>query len=414
MAPRKKEGALHDAAARPAGSAAVPTAAAAAAKSASQISSRAASRREASRDPPRPRLRGVVIPGGGGGGTSSSDPAAAPPEGAAVLGRWLRFHGVPVTVAGGAPAWARAVAGEGADPGGGGGGGGGGGLAEIAAGWGGPGSGDGGDAEKGGEAILVVRGADGGEGGDEEEAPAMPAGVAVLTAAVIGGEGDSASATADLTVRHLWELPALLWADFRICSDLGTGRALRTCSPPRPPATAASVAARDGDVAALRSCAAAELTAPDPGAPTSSWDKGGNTPLIWAADAGRLNAVRHLLSVPEVAASVNARGYLGATAVCRASRWGHAGVVRLLAGLPGADLGLPNDKGQCPLHFAAFKRMPGAVEALLEAGACTYVLDRKGRTPAEDTSDDRIRARILQVRRAAAMEDRAEHGPRGG
>jgi len=35
---------------------------------------------------------------------------------------------------------------------------------------------------------------------------------------------------------------------------------------------------------------------------------------------------------------------------------------------------------------------------LLAAGASTYVLDRKGRTPAEDTADEGIRAAILTAR----------------
>ena len=38
------------------------------------------------------------------------------------------------------------------------------------------------------------------------------------------------------------------------------------------------------------------------------------------------------------------------------------------------------------------------VDALLAAGASTYVLDRKGRTPAEDTADEGIRAAILAAR----------------
>lgn len=59
---------------------------------------------------------------------------------------------------------------------------------------------------------------------------------------------------------------------------------------------------------------------------------------------------------------------------------------------------IPNDKMQYPLHFAAFKKQANAVKVLLEFGANTMVLDRKGRTPAEDTSDEEIRNVILNAR----------------
>lgn len=59
-----------------------------------------------------------------------------------------------------------------------------------------------------------------------------------------------------------------------------------------------------------------------------------------------------------------------------------------------------NDKMQYPLHFAAFKKHPETVRAMLDGGVDTTVLDRKGRTPAEDTSDPAIRAMILEARRA--------------
>jgi ankyrin repeat protein len=48
----------------------------------------------------------------------------------------------------------------------------------------------------------------------------------------------------------------------------------------------------------------------------------GNTPLVWAADSGRLGAVKYLLEVVGDEEVVNRKGYLGATAVCRAARKG--------------------------------------------------------------------------------------------
>ena len=95
---------------------------------------------------------------------------------------------------------------------------------------------------------------------------------------------------------------------------------------------------------------------------------------------------------------MNHRGYLGATAVCRAARKGHLDALQLLLKADGVDVNAPNDKMQSPLHFAAFKQNRACVEALLAVGASTYVLDRKGRTPAEDTADEEIRAVILAAR----------------
>jgi glycine cleavage system H lipoate-binding protein len=124
-------------------------------------------------------------------------------------------------------------------------------------------------------------------------------------------------------------------------------------------------------------------------------DQTGNTPLIWAAEHGQLDAIKFLLDSPLV--DVDAKGHLGATAISRASRRGHASALRALA--PRAtSIDEPNDKLQYPLHFAAFKRKPATVRALLEHGASTTVRDRKGRTPAEDTDVAYLREAILAVR----------------
>ena len=84
--------------------------------------------------------------------------------------------------------------------------------------------------------------------------------------------------------------------------------------------------------------------------------------------------------------------------MCRASRRGHVEALRALLAAPGVDADQPNEKLQSPMHFAAFKRNPEAVEVLLGHGANTLVLDRKGRTPAEDTSDEAICSVILEAR----------------
>jgi len=212
------------------------------------------------------------------------------------------------------------------------------------------------------------------------------------------GEGEGEGGGADMTAEELWQLPRLLCARFEISGPLGTSVPLLKYETPEP-GTEACRAAAKGDVDALLSFAIEELNRPD---------GTGNTPLIWAADGGHSGAVEAMLEVASSAAAtsssstakldVDAGGYLGATALCRASRSGHTDIVRALVIKGGANPDVPNDKMQYPLHFAAFKLRGDTVDALLELGANTRVLDRKGRTPAEDTSDETIRDRILEAR----------------
>ena len=83
-----------------------------------------------------------------------------------------------------------------------------------------------------------------------------------------------------------------------------------------------------------------------------------------AADTGSLAAVEVLLSTAGIESTLNAKGFLGATAVSRAARRGHDDCLAALLAR-GADAGIPNDKLQYPMHFAAFKLKPGAVAVLL-------------------------------------------------
>eukprot|EP00439_Symbiodinium_sp_Y106_P049899 s3159_g6.t1 len=200
-------------------------------------------------------------------------------------------------------------------------------------------------------------------------------------------EGDS-SYGADLVIDSLLELPQLLWKTFDIPGPLGSTSAQTLARKSEPlPETAACRAAVAGDVAALQAMAREELLAAD---------SSGNTPLVWAADAGKADVVESLLAA---GVEVNVKGYLGNTAVSRACRRGHDSVLRvLLSSGTGVDLDEANEKMQSPLHFAAFKQKTEAVRLMLAAGASTTSLDRKGRTPAEDTSDPNIRELILQAR----------------
>ena len=188
---------------------------------------------------------------------------------------------------------------------------------------------------------------------------------------------------ADIVVDALARLPHRIWERFELPSGLA---APLTKYPQPEPASAASLAAARGDVDALRGMAHELLCAADA--------DGGNTPLIWAADRGHARAVQLLLQTAG-SAEVNRRGFLGATAVARASRGGHTAALEVLLGAEGVDPNLANHKQQSPLHFAAFKGHPAAVDALLSHPACNpFVLDRKGRTPAEDTKEAAIRAAI--------------------
>ena len=196
-------------------------------------------------------------------------------------------------------------------------------------------------------------------------------------------------------VDNLWQLAALLFGAFRLASPL-LDPALHEKRPPPSPATAATIAAAAGDTAALASLTPEELTAHDGG-------PGSNTPLIWAAEGGHARAVELLL---RAGVDVDARGFLGNTAVSRAARRGHtAALEALIEG--GADSDVPNNKLQYPLHFAAFKRKPEAVALLLARGGSPLVLDRKGRTAAEDTADVDIRdaIRAAQDRHIASALD---------
>ncbi|KAG7346441.1 ankyrin repeat domain protein [Nitzschia inconspicua] len=196
----------------------------------------------------------------------------------------------------------------------------------------------------------------------------------------------------DCTIQGLWELPRWLWLNMDIPGSLGTYSPLLKYDTPVNTGKAGQ-AAVDGDLERLQQLPTDELF--------QACSQTGNTPLIWAADAGHVNVVEYLLqqyqsSVSTQSLSVhnnnylNSRGYLGATAVSRAACRGHATCLERLAAA-GADLDVPNDKMQFPLHFAAFKQKLECVHTLLNYGANPFVLDRKGRTPSLDTSNDEIR-----------------------
>ena len=221
---------------------------------------------------------------------------------------------------------------------------------------------------------------------------------------------DQANDAADMCVERLTDLPGKIWKKFEINGSLGNTEEANQVplhgSPPPTPTTKLCKAVVDGDIIAVRTLleelSLAETTKVD--------DENQNTALIWAAEIGNseltslvLEAVKAKLSnAEELSSFVNHRGFLGATAVNRAARRGHTHVLELLlsknekenaenkdddnGAIKLFDVDLPNYKLQYPLHFAAFKKHPETLDYLLRRGADPWVLDRKGRTPFEDTS----------------------------
>jgi HAD superfamily hydrolase (TIGR01549 family) len=200
-------------------------------------------------------------------------------------------------------------------------------------------------------------------------------------------DADKSTETADIVVDQLCQFPRHLWMHFEFDGGLGTHSPLKKYPVPTPsnPTTCAAV---EGSIQGMVSD---HLHTPD---------ESGNTPLIWAADAGHAHVVEHLLGLLQESSSsgsssIDARGYLGTTALCRAARRGHSQVLELLL-QAGADPNICNDKMQYPLHFAAFKENMEAVQVLLAHKTTNLrVLDRKGRIPADDTKSDDIRNTIL-------------------
>lgn len=196
---------------------------------------------------------------------------------------------------------------------------------------------------------------------------------------------DRTIVTPHLVINTLIDLPRRVLEIFDIAGPLGTGVPLMKFTVPKA-TTEACIAAQRGDAAAVIKAA---------GSAIDCRDKSGNTPLIWAADSGNRECVATLVAA---GANVNARGFIGATAISRAARNGDVAVLSELLAAPFADPNIPNDKMQTPLHYAAYKQHHEAVRMLLAAGASTLTLDRKGRTPAEDTANAAIRADILSAR----------------
>ena len=116
----------------------------------------------------------------------------------------------------------------------------------------------------------------------------------------------------------LWGLARQLWLHYHIDGPLGTstvGGLSKVVPAPEPSQSKLGIAAALGDLVELRALL-------EGGADVNEVDvPNGNTALIWATERNQSDAVRLLLSHPEI--DVNHRGYLSSTAVCRAARRGY-------------------------------------------------------------------------------------------
>lgn len=219
----------------------------------------------------------------------------------------------------------------------------------------------------------------------------------------------SSDETADISVDHLTKLPGKIWKHYEIEGPLGnTPEANQQPlhgSPAPVPRSKLCKAIVDGDLSTvqtlLEELSLLEIMAAD--------EENKNTALIWAAETGNVEIANLLLETVTAKSKndeegllsfLNHRGFLGATALNRAARRGHTRVLESLMSSTwkdAFDLDLPNEKLQHPLHFAAFKKHPEALEYLLRCGANPWVLDRKGRTPLEDTSCETCKSLLREA-----------------
>ena len=121
---------------------------------------------------------------------------------------------------------------------------------------------------------------------------------------------------ADIVVKDLDELPKILKERYEDVEKLKKY--------PKPePTTEAGIAALSGDVDKLKVLHGEGRI----------WEvcESKNTPLVWAAEGGSVEAAKFLLEVGGEGGG-NERGYLGANAVVRAARRGELDVLKVLVG----------------------------------------------------------------------------------
>jgi ankyrin repeat protein len=112
------------------------------------------------------------------------------------------------------------------------------------------------------------------------------------------------------------------------------------------------------------------------GADLAARDRGGYTPLHWAALRGHHDVV--VLVAPLV--DVNLQSSAGLTPLLQAATAGHLDVARALV-RAGADPRIATSDGWTPLHKAIANRNRELVEVLLEAGGSAFARHESGATP---------------------------------
>jgi HAD superfamily hydrolase (TIGR01549 family) len=188
---------------------------------------------------------------------------------------------------------------------------------------------------------------------------------------------------ADFVMTDLTMLPSYIWSNYCIKSPLENKAKNLQGLPSPKPTTELTIAAAVGDFETILQLSQVESF------DINAVDAYGNTALIWATENNHFDLVESLLKEFSTKLNINQLGYTDSSALNRAARRGHCKILEILA-KTGADLDLPNHKLQYPLHFAAFQEHESALRLLLDHGANTHVLDRKGRTPADDTRSEII------------------------
>ena len=110
---------------------------------------------------------------------------------------------------------------------------------------------------------------------------------------ITSSSGSTGEEQPEFHITGLWELASLLCRHRIIPGPLGTGHPLKYHGLPPGPSSIACLAAHSGAVTMLKTLPPEDLIAPEE-------EGSGNTPLIWAADQGKIEAVRFLLTVPNV------------------------------------------------------------------------------------------------------------------
>ncbi len=113
------------------------------------------------------------------------------------------------------------------------------------------------------------------------------------------------------------------------------------------------------------------------GCPTEGMDPDSRTPLQWAAQTGKLEIVKCLVSHGAVIDTQSAGG--GLNALHTAAAYGYLEIVKLLVS-NGADIHMGTDDGRTALHLAARHDNLEMVEFLLSKGADVNVKTISGWT----------------------------------